>query len=88
VALPVLAGALELHFPFGFGAFAEGSGLAANYGDYKAKYFDIRAGLNWKSRFVFAQGGYQYLLLYGKASDDLEIEYGLAGPFVSAGVKF
>ncbi len=88
VALPVAAGALELRLPLGFGVFAEGSGLAANYGDYEGKYFDVRGGLNWKSRFVFAQGGYQYLLLYGKASDDLEVEYGLAGPFVSAGVKF
>lgn len=88
VALPVLAGAAELHLPLGFGVFAEGSGLAANYGDYEGKYFDVRGGLNWKSRFVFVQGGYQYLLLYGKASDEMEVEYGLAGPFVSAGAKF
>lgn len=86
--LPVIGLAAEVHLPLGFGLFAEGCGMGLGYTHANGKYFDVRGGVNWKSRFVFAQAGYQYIELSVDAFDALVVEYSLGGPFVSAGVKF
>ena len=86
--LPVIGAAAELHLPLGFGVFAEGCGLGMTYSDVSGNYFDARGGVNWKSRFVFAQAGYQYFLLSAKAADAIKVDYSLVGPFLSVGAKF
>jgi len=88
VAVPVIAGAAEVHLPLGFGAFVEGCGMGIKYHYASAQYYDVRGGVNWKSRFVFAQAGYQHLEISGEAFDNLDITYSLSGPFVALGAKF
>jgi|GEM_PF-2798059 len=85
--LPVLSLAAEIHLPLGFGVFADGCGMAVNYKNISGRYFDVRGGVNWKMRYAFAQAGYQYIYVYADAYD-LQVDYGLRGPFMSLGAKF
>lgn len=88
--IPVIGASAEIHIPklFGLGLFADGVGLRLKYKDVGASYFDVRGGVSFKTRFVYALAGYQYLNLQAEAFDELEVGLNLQGPFVAVGAKF
>lgn len=86
--IPVISCAGEVHIFKGLGLFGEIAGFNMKSGGKSVSYVDLRGGPNFKTRYVFAQAGYQLVQTKVNVSDEGKLDYSLGGAFVSIGAKF